>query len=66
MPARAEEHLTWQFIAWGKPMQNGFCDSLTAGSEMSLSMKNCSFASIAPELALLIGRLATGSVRIRR
>lgn len=68
MLAWAEEHnIAWHFIAPGKPMQNGFCESFNGRMQMSFSMKPCSSASITPDAASRIGPTTTTTgVRTRR
>ena len=66
--AWAEEHnITWHFIAPGKPMQNGFCESFNGRMRDELLDEPCSSASITPEPASRIGpMITTTGVHTRR
>ena len=49
MLAWAQENLiTWHFIAPGKPMQNGFCESFNGRMRDEVSTRACSSASTTP------------------
>ena len=68
MLAWAQEHnITWHFIAPGKPMQNGFCESFNGGCGTSFSTRACSSASIMPGQGSRTGQTTTtNSVHTRR
>ncbi len=67
MFAWVEQHnITWHFIAPGKPMQNGFCESFDGRMRDELLNETCSSASITLEPALRAGPIiTTASVQIR-
>jgi putative transposase len=68
MLAWAEEHnIAWHFIAPGKPMQNGFCESFNGRMRDELLNETLFSASITPEPASPIGpMITTTGARTRR
>src|SRR4029079_7155411 len=54
-----DNQIAWHFIAPGKPMQNGFCESFNGRMRDELLNETCSSASITPEAVSRIGPTTT-------
>ena len=62
-----DNQIAWHFIAPGKPMQNGFCESFNGRMRDELLNEPCSSALITPEPGLRRGPMTTiATARIRR
>src|SRR3978361_1283606 len=62
-----ENQIAWHFIAPGKPMQNGFCESFNGRMGDELLNETCSLALITPEPGLRRGPTTTiATARIPR
>jgi transposase InsO family protein len=62
-----DNRIAWHFIAPGKPMQNGFCESFNGRMRDERLNETLFFGLIAPRLRLRIGPTSTtASGRIPR